>query len=345
MRTSRTQNERSPPYLINVKALVWHGPSLMTVEDVPEPKPQPGEVVLRTEAAGICGSEVEGYLGMMSNRVPPLVMGHEFAGIITAVGEGVDGSWQGKRVAVNPLVGCGRCAYCSRGERNLCPDRYLVGVAVSGGFAAKVAVPERCLFEIPATMDSRLGALVEPLANGIHALRKVSADGVTSAVVIGAGTIGLACMQAALLSGIPNVTVVERHPARRDHAVRLGAHAAYASTEEVEGDVDLVIDAAGTESTRRTAIGLLTPAGTAVFIGMRDDESSMPWRLVIRGNHTIKGVFAYADVDFQRALDWLAQGRAGIGELKEVLPLERGPQAFAALASGPTSDIKVFLCA
>ena len=317
----------------------------MTVEDVPEPKPKAGEVVLRTEAAGICGSEVEGYLGMMSNRVPPLVMGHEFAGIITAIGEGVDSTWLGKRVAVNPLVGCGRCAYCSRGERNLCPDRYLVGVAVPGGFAASVAVPERCLFELPANMDSRLGALVEPLANGVHAIRKGAPDGVTSAVVIGAGTIGLACMQAALLTSIPKVTVVERHPARRDHAVRLGAHEAYASTDEVKGGVDLVIDAAGTESTRRLAIEMLSPAGTAVFIGMHDDESSMPWRRVIRGNHTIKGVFAYADVDFQQALDWLAQGRAGIGDLKEILPLERGPEAFAELAAGPTSDIKVFLSA
>ncbi len=315
----------------------------MTVEDVPEPKPKPGEIVLRTEAAGICGSEVEGYLGMMSNRVPPLVMGHEFAGVITAIGERVGSSWLGKRVAVNPLVGCARCAYCSRGDRNLCPDRYLVGVAVPGGFAASVAVPEQCLFELPANMDPRLGALVEPLANGIHALRKVSHDAVTSAVVIGAGTIGLACMQAALLSGIPKVTVVERHPARRDHAVRLGAHAAYAATDEVQGGVDLVIDAAGTEATRRLAINLLSPAGTAVLIGMRDDESSMPWRRVIRGNHTVKGVFAYADVDFQQALDYLAQGRAGIGDLKEVLPLDLGPQAFAELASGPTADIKVFL--
>jgi threonine dehydrogenase-like Zn-dependent dehydrogenase len=315
----------------------------MTVEDVPEPKPKTGEVVVHTEAAGICGSEVEGYMGMMANRVPPLVMGHEFAGVITAIGEGVDTSWLGRRVAVNPLVGCGRCAYCARGERNLCPDRYLVGVTVPGGFAASVAVPERCLFELPANMDPRLGALVEPLANGIHALRKVSPDGVTSAVVIGAGTIGLACMQAALLSGIPKVTVVERHPARRDHAFRLGAHAAYASADEVKGGMDLVIDAAGTKATRRIAIELLSPAGTAVFIGMHDDESSMPWRRVIRGNHTIKGVFAYADVDFQKALEWLAQGRAGIGDLKEVLPLERGPQAFAELASGPTADIKVFL--
>ena len=170
----------------------------MTVEDMPEPSARPGEVVIRVEAAGICGSEVEGYLGMMSNRVPPLVMGHEFAGTVTELGEGVDSSWLGKRVAINPVVGCGRCSYCSRGDRNLCPERFLVGVSVPGGFATTVSVPERCLFEMPADMDARLGALVEPLANGVHAIRKGAPDGATSAVVIGTGTIGLGCVAGAI---------------------------------------------------------------------------------------------------------------------------------------------------
>jgi threonine dehydrogenase-like Zn-dependent dehydrogenase len=326
-----------------VKALVWHGPNAMSVDEIPEPRPKAGEAMVRSEAAGICGSEIEGYLGMMSNRVPPLVMGHEFAGTVTAVGEGVDSAWVGKRAAVNPIVGCGRCGYCARGDRNLCPERYLVGVAVQGGFASAVSVPERCLFEMPAKMDARLGALVEPLANGVHAIRQGAPEGVSTAAVIGAGTIGLGCMQAALLHGIESVTVIERHPMRRIQALRLGAHAAHASADEMKAGVDLVVDAVGAEATRVLAIDLLSPAGTAVFIGMHTDETPLPWRKVIRGNHTIRGVFAYSDRDFQQALDWLAQGRAGIGDLKAVLPLEEGPAAFATLAKGPTDDIKVFL--
>lgn len=326
-----------------VKALVWHGPSSMTVDDVDEPRPKTDEVVVRSEAAGICGSEVEGYLGRMSNRVPPLVMGHEFSGTVIEVGEGVGRSWVGKSVAINPIVGCGHCRYCSRGDRNLCPDRYLIGVAVPGGFSGNVAVAERCLFEMPAGMDARLGALVEPLANGVHAIRIAAPDGVTSAVVIGAGTIGLACMQAALLHGIKEVGVVERHPVRRDHALQLGAHHTYASGEEVKPGVDLVIDAVGADATRLLAIQLLNPAGTAVFIGLHNDETALPWHRIVRGNHTVKGVFGYSDSDFEQALDWLADGRAGIGELKAVVPLEQGPAAFAILAKGPTGDIKVFL--
>ena len=325
-----------------MKALVWHGPKRMSVDEVPEPEPNAGEVVVQSEAAGICGSEVEGYLGRMSNRVPPLVMGHEFAGTVTGVGAGVDRSWVGKRVAVNPIVGCGHCRYCVRGDRNLCPERFLVGVGVPGGFASTAVVPERCLFEMPAGMDARLGALVEPLANGVHAIRSGAPAGATSAVVIGAGTIGLACMQAALLHGIELVTVLERHPTRRDHALRLGAHEAFASGDELKPGVDLVVDAAGADDTRRLAIEL-NPAGTAVFIGLHHDQTPLPWHTVIRGNHTVKGVFGYSDADFQQALDWLAEGRAGIGDLKAVLPLEEGPDAFATLAEGPTADIKVFL--
>jgi 2-desacetyl-2-hydroxyethyl bacteriochlorophyllide A dehydrogenase len=328
-----------------MKALVWRGPNWMTVDEVPDARPKAGEVLVHSEATGICGSEVEGYLGMMSNRVPPLVMGHEFAGTVTEVGESVDAVWLGKRVAVNPVVGCGHCTYCAGGGRNLCPERYLVGVAVPGGFATTVAVPERCLFELPPGMDARLGAFAEPLANGVHAIRQGSPDGVRAAAVIGAGAIGLGCMQAALLQGIASVTVIERHPMRRRHATSLGAHASHATAEGLTLRFDVVIDAVGSEAARLLALDLLNAGGTAVFIGMHSDESALPWRRVIRGNHTIRGVFAYSDGDFQQSLDWLAQGKAGIGDLKAVLPLEDGPAAFAQLAKGPTDDIKVFLSA
>ena len=106
-----------------------------------------------------------------------------------------------------------------------------------------------------------------------------------------------------------------------------------------------MIDAVGSEATRLAALDLLNPGGTAVFIGMHSDETPLPWRRVIRGNHTIRGVFAYSDGDFQQSIDWLSEGKAGIGDLKAVLPLDEGPAAFALLAKGPTDDIKVFLSA
>ena len=324
-----------------MKALVWLGPEQMEVRELAEPRPGAGEVLVRTEAAGICGSEIEGYLGRMSNRVPPLVMGHEYAGTVTEAGSGADPAWKGRRVAVNPIVGCGRCVYCNAGDRNLCPDRHLIGIGAPGGFAGYTAVPERCLFAMPEAMDARVGALAEPLANGVHAIR-LAGGKATRALVIGAGTIGLGCLQAALLHGAAIVTVVERHPARRAHALALGAHEACADLAEVKPGVELVVDAVGSQATRRGAVDLLGPAGTAIFIGLHEDEAGLPWHRVIRANIRVQGVFGYSDSDFQRALDWLAEGKAAI-PLSEVRPLEAGPEAFRTLARGPIDEIKVFL--
>lgn len=325
-----------------MKALVWRGPERMEMEEQEAPRPKPGEAIVRTGAAGICGSEVEGYLGRMGNRTPPLVMGHEFAGTVVSLGSGVDPGWEGKAVAVNPIVGCGHCRYCSAGDRNLCPERYLIGIGAPGGFQPDVPVPERCLFELPAGTDMRVGALVEPLANGVHAMRRSGAAEAAYVVVIGAGTVGLACLQAALLHGAKQVVSVERHPVRRSHALRLGASEAFEAISEVKPGADLVVDAAGAAQTRQGAIELLAPAGTACFIGLHEDETALPWHRIIRGNIRVQGVFAYADRDFQQALDWLASGRAEI-PLTDLRPLEEGPAAFATLARGPIDDVKVFL--
>ena len=160
-----------------VRALVWHGPGNMAVEIVDEPRRGDDEVIVQPEAAGICGSEIEGYLGRMANRTPPLVMGHEFAGTVAAA-SAAGSEWSGRRVAVNPLLSCRLCARCKAGERNLCAQRRLIGVQVAGGFAERVAVPAANLVALPDRVDARTGALVEPLANAVHALgRESTCDG------------------------------------------------------------------------------------------------------------------------------------------------------------------------
>jgi threonine dehydrogenase-like Zn-dependent dehydrogenase len=339
-----------------MKALVWQGPEKMEVEEVPEPIPAPGEVLVRPEAAGICGSEVEGYLGKMGNRTPPLVMGHEFAGTVVEVGEGVDRGLVGREVAVNPLYSDGTCRLCRMGLTNLCPNRGLVGIHRPGGFAELTSVPATNAHPLPEGMRdaARLGSLAEPLANGVHAMRlgTAGAERVEHAVVIGAGAIGLMCLQAAVLSGIPLVHAVEPVEGRREHALALGAHAAHASPEEArealeeatEGlGVDLVVDAVGAETTRRAAVEMVRPGGTAVCIGLRDDETTLGFHGIVRGQIHLQGSYAYTADDYETALDWLVEGRAGIGELSPVLPLEAGPDAFADLVRGPSSQVKVFL--
>jgi threonine dehydrogenase-like Zn-dependent dehydrogenase len=339
-----------------VKAIVWNGPEEMAVEEVPEPTLEPGTVIVRPEAAGICGSEVEGYLGKMGNRIPPLVMGHEFAGTVTEVGEGVSESLVGRVVAVNPLSSDGTCPLCRAGYTNLCPNRKLIGIHSPGGFAEYVLAPQSNVYPLPEGIGARTGALAEPLANGVHGVRLGLANHTFEhAVVIGAGTIGLMCIQAAVLDGIPEVSVVETHEARRDQALALGAHAAYASGEEAREALEepteglgagLVIDAVGAEATRRMAIQeLLRPGGRVVFVGLHEDDTTLGFHGVVRGQLDLQGSYAFTAEDYSQAVEWLVEGRAGIGDLPPVLPLEEGPNAFAELVKGPSEQIKVFLAA
>lgn len=341
-----------------MKGIVWNGPEKMAVEEVAEPTVEPGKVKVRPTATGICGSEVEGYLGKMGNRTPPLVMGHEFAGTVTEVGEGVDENLLGRLVAVNPLYGDGTCRLCRVGLTNLCPNRHLVGIHSSGGFGEYTLAPVENVYPLPDGVDARTGALAEPLANGVHAARLGMAGSleVEHAVVIGAGTIGLMCLQSAVLDGVPNVSVVEPHEVRRDQAHALGANAAYESGEEARAALDssessvgllgadLVIDAVGAEVTRRMAVEeLLRPGGRVVYIGLHDDETTLGFHDVVRGQLDLQGSYAYTAEDYEQALEWLISGKAGIGELPPVLPLKEGPGAFADLVKGPSDQIKIFL--
>jgi 2-desacetyl-2-hydroxyethyl bacteriochlorophyllide A dehydrogenase len=331
-----------------VKAIVWQGPSEMTVEERPDPgDPGEGELILQPEAVGICGSEVEGYLGHMGNRTPPLVMGHEFAGRVVAAGPDA-AELEGARVAVNPLSGCGRCALCRAGFGNICPDRKLIGVHAPGAFADLVKVPAKDARVLPDGVSARVGALMEPLANGVHAVR-LAGEHVERAVVLGAGTIGLVTLQAALLSGIPHVAVLEPHAARRERAAGLGAHAVYGSPQEA-GDAqadlgpDLVIDAVGAQATRTCGLELLRPGGTLVCIGLAADETTLGFHDVVRSQHRIQGSYAYTMPDYEQAHEWLVSGAASLGDdLTDVRPLEDGPAQFARLAQGPPAEFKVFL--
>jgi threonine dehydrogenase-like Zn-dependent dehydrogenase len=281
-------------------------------------------------------------------------MGHEFAGTVTEVGEGVSEALVGRVVAVNPLSSDGTCRLCRAGYTNLCPNRKLIGIHSPGGFAEYVLAPQDNIYPLPEGVGARTGALAEPLANGVHGVRLGLANHpVEHAVVIGAGTIGLMCIQAAVLDGIPGVSVVETHEARRDQALMLGAHAAYASGEEARAALeepteglgaDLVIDAVGAEATRRMAIQeLLRPGGRVVFVGLHEDDTTLGFHGVVRGQLDLQGSYAFTAEDYSQAVEWLVEGQAGIGDLPPVLPLEEGPNAFADLVRGPSEQIKVFL--
>lgn len=317
----------------------------MAVRDLPAPSAGTDEVIVRVEAAGICGSEVEGYLGRQGNRTPPLVMGHEFAGRVVALGAGADRAWLGAPVTVNPLLSCGDCQACRAGRRNACGLRRLIGIARPGGFAAQTAVPVTALRRLPDGLDPRLGALAEPLANGVHAVRLGSRGAqLDEAVVIGAGAIGLAVLQAAIAAGVERIVVVEPHAGRRAQAAQLGAHSTVPSIDDLEpSSAALVVDAVGRSETRLGGLARTRAGGTFVAIGLHDDATAIGFHDLIRRELAIQASYAYTDDDFAHALDLLAAGRAGIGPLEPVLPLAAGPAAFAELARGASDRVKVFV--
>ena len=336
-----------------MRAVVWRGPNQMSLDEWARPGVTAGWVAIRPEAAGICGSEVEGYVGRQPNRRPPLVMGHEFAGVVVEIGTGADAAWLGRRVAVNPIVSCRACSLCAAGRRNLCPRRRLIGVHEPGGFAELVTAPQANLAVLPEGVGPQLGALVEPLANGVHAASLALGGPIVGVGgVIGAGAIGLLALQATANACRSRLHVLELDVRRRELAATLGATAVHGSPEDLlQGlredtsglGADFVIDAVGRESTRRLAVEAVRPGGTVVLLGLHDDVTSLSGHDLVRREVSVTGSYAYTDADFSQALALLAGGRVGIGELPAVQPLESTPALFARLAEGPTLEVKLFV--
>jgi 2-desacetyl-2-hydroxyethyl bacteriochlorophyllide A dehydrogenase len=327
-----------------MNALVWEAVERMVLRDVPEPLPGEGDVLVRVGAVGICGSELEGYLGKMANRTPPLVMGHEFAG---TVGEAADEHWRGKRVAVNPLVPCGGCEPCRDGRTNLCLERVIIGIRRPGAFAELVAVPQSSLLELPDDLPLETAALMEPLAVVVHAFGLGLRQGVPDRVlIVGAGSIGLLAVQVASLSAPATLVVTDLNAERLAHAGRLGATATAAGDQLdalLPDGADLVVDCVGAAATKRVAIRHVRPGGTVVLLGLHDDDTALPSHELIRREIMLTGSFTYSDRDVRRALALRAAGRVRGDGWTTTRPLADGPEAFHELVHAPGGQTKILL--
>ncbi|RKN65479.1 zinc-binding dehydrogenase [Paenibacillus ginsengarvi] len=346
-----------------MKALLWTGAEKMEMRELADPVCKPGEVLIRVDAVGICGSEIEGYLGHNSLRVPPLVMGHEFCGRIVAAEEGAGGSTGGEqkaelapgsRVVVNPLSACGDCASCRRGLPQLCAKRTLVGVHRPGAFGELVAVPRSAVVPVDAGMSPFRAALAEPLACSLRATRRaLERHPFAGALVFGAGGIGLLCALAAKLLGASRVLIADTNAERLAAAEALGGFETANPREEDlgsrvravfgEGGLDAVIDAAGFQPTREAAMRLVRPGGTVMNIGLGIDDTVLPINHLIRSEIEVLGSFCYSAQDFHDAVRLLAEGRITEQGWTEVRPLEAGADAFAELVAGRVDAGKIFL--
>lgn len=311
-----------------MKALVFTAPGTVELLDVPEPDPAPGEVVVEVRAAGICGSELHGAR-RPGFRQPPLIMGHEFAGIAG-----------GEAVVVNPILSCGRCPECRRGLRHVCREREIIGVHRAGGFAERVAVPASALRPLPPGLPWEAAALIEPAANAVHAWNlALGAVGVERrrVAVIGCGAIGLLCAATALSSGAGQVEVTDLSPARLAAAQRLGAEVA---DPGLSGQYDVVIDAVGSAATRAASVAHQRPGGVAVWLGLAGEETGFDGNALIRSEKRVVGSFAYRDEEFAQAMAriryWDLTWAAGY-------PLAAAAEVFTGLMNGGLDPLKALL--
>jgi len=338
-------------------ALIWTGPREMVLRDEVVPTPGPDEVLIEVSAAGICGSEISGYLGQNALRVPPLVMGHEASGRIAGAAQGrlADGrsAREGQRITFNPLLTCGECDCCHGGRSNLCRQRRLIGVHRPGAFARYLAVPVSQCWPLPDELADVTGALTEPLACAVRAVALAGVGPSDRLLILGAGTIGLCCLVVARTRGLDAVMVTDVSDGRLAVARARGAcrtvnpdqrDPVATVHEKFPGGVDAVIDAVGTGATRSQAVRAVVPGGQVVLVGLHEEESVVPANYIVRQEIRITGSFVYTQDDFGLALRMLTDGviRPSDDWLEE-RPLLSGAQAFAELADGRCRVVKVVL--
>ena len=326
--------------------------------DVPMPRPAPDEVLIRVEACGICGSDVHGYDGSTGRRIPPIIMGHEAAGTVAATGSNVAGFSEGDRVTFDSTIYCGTCEYCLSGEVNLCNNRQVLGVSTpeyrrEGAFAEYVVVPERVMYSLPANIPFAQAAMIEPLAVAVHAVSLAEITQETTALVVGAGMIGILVLQVLRDAGCAQVFVVDVDDTRLKLAGELGATATInAKTSdtvaEVQrltsgGGVDVALEAVGSTPTVKNAIESVRKGGTVVLIGNVAPTVELPLQAVVSRQLTLRGSAASSG-EYPECIELLARGAVNVDPLiTAVSSLEQGPEWFDRLHAREPNLMKVIL--
>jgi threonine dehydrogenase-like Zn-dependent dehydrogenase len=339
-----------------MRALVYHGPHDIRVEERPDPEPGPEEVLLRISATGICGSDLHGYTGENKRRHPGQIMGHETVGRIVALGSGVAGAGlEVERVAtVNPVIGCGDCAQCAAGTEQLCPGRKVIGVnrEIPSGFAELMLAPAGNVVVLPDDLPEEYGALIEPLAVGYHAARRGDVGPGDAVLVIGGGPIGQAAALAARRVGAERVVVSEPSRARRERVEKLG----FATIDPMSGDLaqqvaaalggpaSAVLDAVGTARTVGDGLRSSALGARLVLVGMGAPELNLAAFDVSTFERSIVGSFTYRSDEFRETAEWVASRPDGLQYLiDDRVGLDGAPGAFARLASGDLDVSKIMV--
>jgi threonine dehydrogenase-like Zn-dependent dehydrogenase len=327
-----------------MKALVYTGPNSIVLREEPEPILAPGEVLVKVEAVGICGSDMHAYHGFDARRPPPLVLGHEAAGRI------VGGARDGRRVTINPLVVDPSCPYAVEGRPHLSPTRQIISMPPRpGAFAEFVRIPERNVVAIPDDMPIAHAALAEPIAVAWHAVRLGAGllHGPLAAgrvVVLGGGAIGLAAAIVARHFGARDVEIVETNAARAGLIEATeGFRVRGADPAPEPESAEFVVDAVGAAATRAAASVMARPGGVIVHAGLLPGSDGLDVRKITLQEITFAGTYCYTPDDFGATVDALAARALGPLAWFAERPLAEGPAAFADIDAGRASAPKIVL--
>jgi len=341
-----------------MRALVLTAPNKLVLEEMPRPAPGPGEVQVRVRACGICGSDVHGLDGRTGRRIPPLIMGHEAAGEIAALGPEVHGWREGDRVTFDSTIYCGECAPCRRGAINLCEQRQVLGVSCAdyrrhGAFAEYINVPARVLFRLPAGLAFEPAALAEPVAVAVHAVNRTPLAGPGARVaVVGAGMIGLLIVQVLRARGCAQIIAVDLDPERLALARRLGATATVdAATDPADAvrvltggtGVDASFEVVGATTPLQTAIGCTRKGGSVTLVGNLAPRVELPLQAVVTRELQLIASCASAG-EYPASLELIATGQINLSSfISATAPLAEGPEWFRRLQAGEKGLLKVIL--
>jgi len=341
-----------------MKALVLKEYRRLVVEDVPVPAIGASDVLVAVKACGICGSDVHGMDGSTGRRRPPVIMGHEASGVIARIGDAVDGWKVGDRVTFDSTIWCGHCEFCRRGQVNLCNNRRVFGVSCEeyrqqGAFAEFVAVPQRLLYRLPEGLPFEHAALVEPFSIAVHATRRVTLNRDDRCVVVGAGMIGLALIQALRVAGCERIIAVDVVSERLALAETLGATTLLnPATTDVLKDIlrwtngsgaDVAFEAVGVASTVDLAVQSVRKGGSVTLVGNAAPQVHLPLQRVVTRELTLLGSCACSG-EYPICLEMMSRGAIRPEKLLSACaPLSEGPSWFARLYRKEPGLLKVVL--
>lgn len=326
-----------------MNALVYTDVQTLSYQPEAQPEPLPGEVLVRVQAAGICGSDMHAFLGHDARRQAPLILGHEVAGVV------VSGEYKGQSVIVNPLISCHQCNYCLLGRANLCPHRTMVGMSRAGGFADYLVVPKQNLIAT-GNIDPVHATLAEPAATVLHALHLVQRTtwrplAESKVLIIGGGAIGMLSYLFLHAFGVVDVTLSETNALRRtNYRDKVDLKIIDPLNDDPgSAQYDLVLDVVGLGLTRQAAVDAVRPGGVVMHIGLGEDEGIVNARKLTLSEITFIGTYAYTTVDMRKSLEYLQAGKLGGLSWIQTRPLSEGQEAFAALLAQEIPSPKIIL--